>query len=331
MLANVLLYIPFGFFFAAVLLRLALPLRVVSSVMVGAALSFCVEFGQLYDFGRDSAMSDVFTNILGTLIGSLAGVALSSDLRLPYWTRFRRSPFAVLLLVSWFAYRLFPYVPVIDLHKYWHAVRPLLDGPGPPPADVFRYFASWLVVGALFESIWGTSGRLMLPAALAVVFCARVGIADIAPSQAEVAGGSAAVAVWLIWLSKSERRAPIVAAILAAAICVEALRPFQFLAVPRAFEWRPFRGFIDGSPWIAVPSVLSKFFLYGALVWALLWCGMNWTITAVSSAVFVFVLHYLQVYVPGRSAEVSDALLVLAASAVAKVMAEKATVPLEFQ
>ena len=35
-------------------------------------------------------------------------------------------PFPALLLVSFVAVRLYPYVPVIDLHKYIAAIRPLL-------------------------------------------------------------------------------------------------------------------------------------------------------------------------------------------------------------
>ena len=62
--------------------------------------------------------------------------------------------------------------------------------------------------------------------------------------------------------------------------------------------------------------------LYGALVWGLLSSGVSWVVAALSSAVFVFVVHYLQIYVPGRSAEISDVVLTLIAGALAKIMPE---------
>jgi hypothetical protein len=152
------------------------------------------------------------------------------------------------------------------------------------------------------------------------IFCARIGIADIALSRAEIIGGLAAAAIWVVWLHAERRRRPIVAATLAAAILVDALQPFQFLAVARPFDWVPFWGLIEGSIWTAVPSLMSKFFLYGTLVWSLSRSGLRWTTATAAAAVFVFVVHYLQVFVPGRSAEITDCLLVLVAGGLMKTL-----------
>jgi len=321
LLANVLLYLPLGLFAARALPGMASPLRVITAVLAGTGLSMSVEFAQMYDVGRVSAMSDVYANSLGALLGAVAGTALSIDLRLRYWQDLRRRPSAALLLFGWLAYRLFPYVPVIDAHKYWHAVRPLLDGPGPAFGDLLRHFASWLGVGALLESVWGpVTARIGLPVLVAVVFCMRIGIDAIALSRAEVIGGTCAAAVWVAWLNRTRRRTPIIAVALAAAVLLEALEPFQFLTVPRPFSWIPFRGFIDGSIQFAVPSLMAKFFLYGALVWSLARVGLRWTSATGATAVFVFLLHYLQRYLPGRSAEITDALLVLLAGALMKFL-----------
>jgi VanZ family protein len=255
LLANLLLYLPLGFFAAKALPGMAPPLRVITVVLAGAGLSVSVEFAQMYDVGRVSAMSDAYANSFGALLGAMAGTALSIDLRLRHWQDLRRRPFTLLLLFCWLAYRLFPYVPVIDAHKYWHAVRPLLDGPGPAFGDFLRDFASWLGVGALLESVCGPSAaRIGLPAFVAAVFCMRIGIADIELSQAEVIGGASAAAIWVTWLYGAKRRTSIVAAALAAAVLVEALEPFQFLTAAQPFGWIPFLTLIDGLNSIAVPT-----------------------------------------------------------------------------
>ena len=321
LLANVLFYLPFGLFAAKALPGMASPLRVITAVLTGAVLSVSVEFAQMYDVGRISAISDVYANSLGTLLGAVAGSALSTDFKLRFWQDLRHRPFPALLLFCWLAYWLFPYVPVIDAHKYWRAVRPLLDGPSPTFGDLLRDVASWLGVGALLESVWGPAAvRYGLPALVAAVFCARIGIADIALSRAEVVGSASAVAIWVTWLYRTKRRAPIVAAALAAAVLFVALEPFQFLTAARPFGWIPFLTLIDGSIWIAVPSVMAKFSLYGTLVWSLAHVGLRWTSATTATAVFVFLVHYLQSYLPGRSAEITDALLVLMAGALLKVV-----------
>lgn len=321
LLANILLYLPFGFFAAKTAIRLAPLLRVFIALLAGALLSISLEYAQQWDLGRVSAMSDVYANSIGALLGALAGTALAIDLHLFHWKELRRRPYAFLMILCWLAYRLFPYVPVIDAQKYWHAVRPLLQTPSVKFTDLLPYFASWLAVGALLESALGEApARYALPALLIAVLCARIAIGDIALSQADVIGGAAAAAIWVAWLHARKYRMPIVALALAAAVVVEGLRPFRFLTAPRAFSWVPFLGLIDGSIWTSLPAHMAKFFLYGTLVWSLRRSGLWWIAATMAAAVLVFLVHYLQIYLPGRSAEITDVVLVLMASALMRTL-----------
>jgi VanZ family protein len=325
LLANILLYLPFGFFAAKTAIRLAPLLRIFIALLAGALLSMAVEYAQLWDLGRVSAMSDVYADSLGALLGALAGTALAIDLHLFRWKELRRRPYAFLMILCWIAYRLFPYVPVIDAHKYWHAVRPLLHTPSVTVSDLIPYFASWLAVGALLESALGPApARYALPALLIAVLCARIAIGDIALSQADVIGGFAAAAIWVAWLHARKYRMPIVAVALAAAVVVDGLRPFRFLNAPRTFSWVPFLGLIDGSIWTSLPAHMAKFFLYGTLVWSLRRSGLRWIAATMAAAVLVFLIHYLQIYLPGRSAEITDALLVVMASALMRTLEKEA-------
>jgi VanZ family protein len=320
-LANVLLYLPFGFFAAKTAVRLGPLRRVLIAVAAAAALSTSIEFAQLWDVGRVSAMSDVYANSLGAFFGAVIGTALTIDLHLSHWKDLRRCPFALLLILCWIAYRLFPYVPVIDAHKYWHAIMPLLYGPAVRLIDIFPYFADWLAVGALMASALRPAElRAALPGLLIVIFCARIAIGDIALSQAEFAGGFVAAAIWVAWPHASKRRMRIIALALAAAVVVEGLRPFRFLGAPRAFGWIPFLSLIDGSIWISLPAYMAKFFLYGALVWTLRRSGLSSIAATAVAAALVFLVHYLQIYLPGRSAEITDVLLVAMAGALMRML-----------
>jgi VanZ family protein len=322
-LANILLYLPFGLFAAKALAEVPTMLRVFACLFAGAALSVCVEFSQMYDLGRVSAMSDVYANSFGAFLGGVAGTAWSFNFHLFPLQGLRRRPFALLLLFCWLAYRLFPYVPVIDLHKYWHAVRPLLQGPSPAFVDLLRYGASWLAVGALLESAWGSArARCGLLPLVAVVFCARIALADVELSGAEVIGGFASAAIWVTCLYAKKHRMVVIAAALAAAVVVEALQPFQFLRAARAFCWIPFFALMNGPISMVVPSLMAKTFLYGTLVWSFLRLGLRWTSATAVGALLVFPVHYLQVYLPGRSAEITDTLLIVLAGALIKMMDE---------
>jgi len=71
----------------------------------------------------------VASTLAGAMIGRLAG----ADLRGPVMAIREFAAFARLLLLAWVGWRLYPYVPTIDLHKYWHSVKPLFT------ADVAVY------------------------------------------------------------------------------------------------------------------------------------------------------------------------------------------------
>ena len=64
-------------------------------------------------------------------------------------------------------YRLYPYVPTIDLHKYWDALKPVVFHPRPTGYDLFRYTAIWLTIGSLIESVRRPAARV---AALSTVY-----------------------------------------------------------------------------------------------------------------------------------------------------------------
>src|SRR5436190_14816543 len=83
LIANLLLYIPLGFFSVLALssrprFRVVLPV-----VFAGLMLSTAIELAQFYDRGRVSSLTDVYSNLAGTGLGAVAGVILSDKFRLP--------------------------------------------------------------------------------------------------------------------------------------------------------------------------------------------------------------------------------------------------------
>jgi len=300
--SNILLYLPLAFFAVRAFPRISPVALAVLAAIAGAILSTSIELAQFYDYGRNPNFYDAAANTTGAALGGVAGVAV------------RRVSTAMLLLAAWFGSRLVPFLPSFSLHKYTLALRLFFT-----PVDVldfFRYFTLWLVAAALIPSVFEKqrSGRILL-CGIFLVFAARIVLVDTLLTASEVAGAIAAATVWIGFLSRLEPRAKVVCAILAAFIAVfiaiDALRPFHFNPAPRHFGLVPFRSFMDGPRENGSRVFLEKTFIYGSLLWLLRRSGISLALATVLALALVLPSRLAQVYLPGRSAEITDALMVL--------------------
>ena len=209
-----------------------------------------MELAQYYLPERVSAADDIYANVIGTALGALVGVLAAGNFR---WLPFRQlaaDRVPAFLLALWLGYRLYPYVPTIDLHKYWEALKPVILYPSPVAYDLFRYTAIWLTIGNLIEAIAGSQLR---HAGRPVILCRDVGRQDRDPRQdAERRGNrgrdrrSGRLAA-----PGGQRRdtasGALTALLLSAYIVAERLAPFHFTPYRRAFGWVPFHSFLYGS------------------------------------------------------------------------------------
>jgi VanZ family protein len=313
--ANIFFYLPLGFFGSLAVAGSGRTLpRVVLVTLVGGFLSTTMELTQYYIAGRVSAADDVYANLIGTLLGAIVGNFAGADF---FWLPFRQvgaNRVPCLLLGLWLAYRLYPYVPTIDLHKYWDALKPVVFHPRPTGYDLFRYTAIWLTVGSLIEALSGRRrGWLLFPLFIAAVLVTKIVIIGKTLSAAEIAGAATALAVWLLLaVSVSARlRVTVSALLFSAYIVAERLEPFQFSAYGRAFGWMPFRSFLYGSVEVNITSFLEKAFLYGAVIWLLEKSGLRSGVSTILVAIMLFAASWAETYLPGRSAEITDALMAL--------------------
>ena len=311
LIANLLLYMPFGFFGALALSGGGVkPIAIIS--MAGLCLCTGIELAQYYDAGRVTNMSDVYLNTLGSALGGSGAVLVGARARRLRGLRASVDPVPLLLLAAMLGYHLFPYVPTIDLHKYWRALQPLLLSPRILPDDFLRYTALWLTSSCLLESIAGFGWSCVLvPLFMAGVFAARVMIDGLVVTPSETGGAALALALWLL-LGRYHRFAAIAtAALLCAAIVLARLQPFDFQSLPRPFGWLPFRSFLAGSLYVNTISLLEKAFYYGSLVWLIAEAGLPLLLSALLVGTILFATSIAETYLPGRSAEITDALIVL--------------------
>ena len=312
-ISNVALYLPFGFFAMLTIKQgIGTAKRLVLVMVIGALLSTCMELAQYYDDGRQTAATDLYSNVVGTVLGAIGGSLAGRSFRWPLLQEIASNRVPTLLLGAWAGYRLYPYVPTIDLHKYWNALKPVVLHPTLTGYDLFRYTAIWLTIGALIEAIGGRKRVwLLFPLFVGSVICAKVLTIDTTLTAAEVAGAGLAFCVWVVLAVSARLRVTFIALLFCGYVIAERLEPFQFLATARSFGWIPFLGFMSGSIEIGVLSFLEKFFLFGSSIWLFERAGLGLRSSTLIVALTLFITSEAETYLPLRSAEVTDAMMAL--------------------
>ena len=324
LLPNILLYLPFGFFATCALpRRLPGAVRALITTLAGAALSGCIEMAQFHDLGRVSSMGDVYANGIGAGIGAVAAALLGASLRWPLVRELAANPSAALLLTMFFGYRLYPYVPMIDLHKYWQAAQAMLTTPDLPPGQFSRYLVTWLFIAAIVHVLYGPRRFLLLfPLLCSAEFAGKVLIKDNTLRLDDLLSAGITWLLWIVLLRRLPGKFSVLAVVFASMIAAERLEPFQFEAVPRAFGWIPFASFMQGSISVNIQAFCQKFYEYGGLIWLLNRAGVGLSIGTLLTAALLLITSVAECWLPGRSAEITDAIMALALGVAFAVLPE---------
>ncbi len=306
---NVALYLPLGVFGYLAAGRRPSPLRIGLPLALALALSAGVEMLQLFDDSRMCSLSDVASNVAGAALGVAAGALYQGTLRRlvsaqPAASLLRPSG-ALLLLCCWLGYQVFPLFPSWGRTHLMRLIAGLEHAPAVSPVETLLVMAEWLAVACLVSSIARTAANPLL-AALLLVLPARLLIAGRTLAWPDIAGAAGACAVWLCLPRRHVRRAAPL--LLTAAVFLAELWPLHF-APAQPFNWAPFRGFFHTAWQYGLVVLFRKSFWYGALLWLWRDAGYSRAWTAAAAAAALLLLERVQVYLPGRTPEITDAVL----------------------
>ena len=317
--ANILLYLPFGACLGWMLAaRLGGPLAILAATAVGTLLSTGIEVAQVFETRRVASLADVFFNGLGTLSGAALAQALRSARhgfsRHPL-ARLLVEPIATALLLLWIGYRLAPFALSLDPGEWRASLEPLTDGNWLDPSGTLRYLMPWLVTGHVLRMI--LRGASPLPVLAAVMLCTLVGLVlvsgrSLVPAEVVAMLLALAASTPLARLSPA-RAAGLLAWLLALLIAVDGLAPFDFRVDPGSFGLVPFRDALTRYKATNLVEIFQKCFLYGALVWLLSRSGLRARSATLAGTGLVLAVELLQAWLPGKPADITDPLLVVAA------------------
>jgi len=316
--ANVLLYLPLGACLTWLLTaQLGGLAAAIVATLAAAALSFTVEFAQLYETRRVASLADFTYNTIGAFTGAWIAIAIGATHRRLHATPLAgllRHPVATALLLSWIGYRLAPFAPVLDPGKWAASFAPLPDLGLLTPGAVLPQLIAWLVLVPVSERLAPGRPLRLVVIAMAVVLAGRILFAGMTLDPAEIAGmlGALALAYPLLRLPP-ERALSVLAAALIVLIAIQGLAPFDFQVAQDRFALVPFGESLTQYRATNLTDMFLRCFTDGALVWLLARSGLSVFAATAVGAGLVFSIELLQTWLPGHTAEITDPLLAIAA------------------
>ncbi|HHH39315.1 MAG TPA: DUF4962 domain-containing protein, partial [Sedimenticola sp.] len=307
--------------------------RLLSAALICAGLSLLLEYLQAHLPGRVPAASDLILNSIGGLTGAL--LASVTRQGAPFVQRMMRvrnrwivpgtlADLGLLVLAFWALSQLSPLVPSLDIGNLRHGIKPLwhaLFDPG--RISILRtleYLLGLAAIGVVIGSLLRIRSYSLQPFILfsLLVLLLKVPVLSRQLSAEAVLGllGSILLLLLLQPLSRPLRTG------VAACALIGAVLAAGLFEVPGAdpatgFNWVPFRAHLTNNL-IGIIDILGGLWPFLALSYLALLQGKRqrrllfWIGTPLIF-LFTFALEWHQQTLPGRSADITDALLALLA------------------
>ncbi len=312
-LANLILFVPFGITGIQMLAAKLSQLQAVFIILIlGICLGIALQAGQIYLPSRDANLSDAVLNAIGTMIG--IGIAVggnptnASILDIKSKVNF----FPVLLLYSWAAYRLMPFVPSIDLQELKNGIKPIFMFSTWELVRVIHDATAWLVVFYILSRTKQTYLTIRcFSLGILLCFILEIIIVSNTVSLSNIVGAVLALVSWWALFSNIKKKAVWLTLLMTTVIVASGFSPYKLSSTTNSFQLLPFYGFLGGSMLVNTASLLEKFFLYGSLIWLFQEAGVKRGIAILISVTVTLFIEVWQVFLVGRVAEITDPLLVI--------------------
>lgn len=116
---------------------------------------------------------------------------------------------------------------------------------------------------------------------------------------------------WLLARWHEPRRGTALLLLLFVAYAVGALMPFEFRYTPQPFSLVPFAGLLQGSMLVNSQALLANLCLYAGILGVIRMSGGSPAPASVALAMLVTLFEAVQIFLPGRTPDITDPLLVL--------------------
>ena len=312
---NLVIYTPVGVLgLLALRQHFRTAFAVIATLLLGLVLSSSIEMIQLFDDSRYCSGFDVVCNVSGTLLGVAGGFVyqrwLKRFLARVETAKLLHPSSALLLFYVWLGYQGFPLFPALSRTKLGEKLYILFAAVSISPLETFTYFVEWLIVARLLESVLGSERTSRWLAPLLLVLPAKLLVTGRTVSWSELAGAVIAYIGWR-FLTEYDNRTGVVAGLIVSLLILRGLVPYHWDNVANSFSWVPFRGSLAADRDSGLLAVFQKCFWYGSAIWLLRAAGWRLARATVVVAALLGAIEVIQIYLPGRVAEITDPLLAL--------------------
>lgn len=322
-LANIALFLPYGFFGALYLTAKRKFRAAVLLMLAGILVASALQMAQVFLPGRTPAAGDALWNTVGMatgyLLGRYAAAAFAGRFSrgIPPW---RLSDLVIVLGVV--AFEWLPFIPTLDFQTFKDNIKPLFGADGISVPEMVLHAAVLFVGGFTLRSLFSPGARSLLLAllALSALIAGRAFFVSAGWEWNVLLGGLAGLMLTgLIWRGSEETRVWTFISVVLTALLMGGLWPFQLKTSPTAFGWIPFEGFLSGDPVATARGLIGQallFFSLFALVervrGALIATTLVFGLTALG-------IEFAQCYLYGRSGEITPVLLVVITAVLARL------------
>ena len=325
---NLFLYVPLGIFgYLAFRNRARKSFAIAATLVLAVMVSASLEIAQIFVPTRTCSLFDVLLNLAGAAFGG--ALALRYEDRLVEGAVPGRGVLAraasgpLLLLCCWVGYQLFPFFPDLSRMHLAGKLRLLLQPDSWSPARALVSFAEWMAVATLIEPVGLKRARAFL--ILLLLLPIKLLCAGRTVTGAELVGAVAGLLAAGRLHARGLASPRAVAWLLLLALVVDGLVPFHFQHAANGVRWTPFEGTFESDWQSGFAILLRKSFAYGSVVWLFRRSGWPRAPAVALTSVCLAAVEAAQVYLPGRTAETTDPLLVVLMAAVLSVVEGRET------
>jgi hypothetical protein len=183
--------------------------------------------------------------------------------------------------------------------------------------DLIAGAAGWFCFGLALQAVWGRLPWLWLAVTMLAIPL-RLSIGGRVVTKGDVLGAAIGLLLWIVIRDRS--RLPVGCVLMGIAIVWRELGPFRFPGPAHEFSWVPFGASLEGDASRSAVVLLQKAFEYGSMVWLLRGVKLSYWKAGAVVASSLAAMEVAQCWMPGRSPEITDALLAVLMTVALRVL-----------
>ncbi len=314
-LANILLFIPFGF---VAIMTLATSRRLLYHAsllfLVGTLFAFMLQYLQFYLPARVPSAADAWYNSLGIIFGMLIAHMiiryshqhLTDEISTPMnWSQIT---IPLLLALLWVCWRLFPFIPSITTDSISTAVSPLIHRPDLNFITIIRDTIGWLVFFYLLtRSPFDKLSKFRILKFVAYIFGLEILIRGNVLTVNDLLAALFAFAIFASLTSVKLHEG--LSRGLAVAIAFTLISPLSVAEINNQFQWQPFDALMKGNPWANGEFLLLKLYLFASFIYLLRISWFGWLGAALVSIFLILSLSLMQIPFGQNNGDITDPIL----------------------